>query len=65
MNLPTLTRGLVIGTVALWVAWDIVAIVRGGYEASETAQIRRWSRYPMVPFGIGLVVGHLLWQSCP
>ena len=63
MTAPTITKLLILVTIAVWVTWDFAAFRRGGYDATETATIRRWSRHPLVPFAIGILMGHFF--MCP
>ena len=57
------TKLLIFATIAAWVSWDFRAFKLGGYDATETATIRRWSRHPLVPFAIGILCGHFF--ACP
>ena len=63
MTAATITKLLILGTVAGWIIWDFSAFKRGGYDATETATIRRWSRHPLVPFALGILCGHFF--ACP
>lgn len=58
------TRTLVAGSVILLVAYDVVAVVLGGVEATISRVVLGWSiEYPVVPFGVGIVCGHLFWPQ--
>jgi hypothetical protein len=58
------------GTDIFIVSWVVVALVvdavllyRGGVESTISVRIIRWSmKYPLVSFGIGVVMGHFYWQ---
>lgn len=51
-----LTGTLIVLTAIGWIAWDLyVANVPSGTE-SET--IRRWAAHPLVPFALGVLMGH-------
>ena len=63
MTAATITKLLILGTIAVWVTWDFRAFKLGGYDATETATIRRWSRHPLVPFALGILMGHFF--ACP
>lgn len=46
--------------VGLWDGWQLV-LGNPGYTVSSV--LRDWSTaYPILPFAIGLLVGHLLWR---
>jgi hypothetical protein len=48
--------------VALVAAWDIYAGAVQGATGSVSGIIQRWAvAYPILPFALGLVAGHLLW----
>ena len=63
MTAATWTKALILGTVLVWIVFDFHIYAKGGYDATETATIRRWSRHPLVPFAIGILAGHF-W-ACP
>lgn len=43
--------------------YDVLAIVNGGTEASISSTMIVWSyRFPLFPFVIGIVCGHLFWR---
>lgn len=49
----------VVGLVDLWLQ------ITRGREATITSVVRDTaSAYPLLPFAIGLVMGHLLWCDC-
>lgn len=56
------TVGLVVGTAAAWIAWDVVLGVRR--QKTESMWIAQWSRqFNVLPFAIGTLVGHWFVQS--
>ena len=63
MTAATLTKVIILGTILGWILWDFEAFKKGGYPATETATIRRWSRHPLVPFVVGVAIGHFF--ACP
>lgn len=41
------------------IAWDMIAVMRYGIEASESWWIRKFARkYPLVMVAIGVLIGH-------
>lgn len=43
--------------------YDIIAIMKGGTEASISSIIITWSyKFPLFPFLSGVVCGHLFWR---
>lgn len=59
MNARHVTAVLILATILIWIAWDIYADVTAGYDATETAAIRGWSKVPFVPLVAGILIGHL------
>jgi hypothetical protein len=63
MSKKTIT-GIVIGTVAVGlIGYDIWA-----YFQHDNSTISEWiwtasKSYPLVPFALGVVAGHLFWQT--
>lgn len=47
---------LVLVTIAVWLAWDVVAYFRGWQTESE--YVRGLSARPSVPFAFGVLAGH-------
>ena len=44
--------------------YELTAIVTGNWKWTISAMTWRVSaRYPLIPFMIGLVMGHLFWQA--
>lgn len=43
--------------------YDVVAIIKGGTEASISSIMISWSyKFPLFPFTIGVICGHLFWR---
>lgn len=56
------TEWLLILTVAVLLAYDVLAIRGSGPEASISYVLRDWSRRePAIPFALGFALGHILW----
>lgn len=58
-------------TVAFLIIYDIWIIFKRGYSDTISWTLFAWSkRYPIIPFAIGVVIGHLFWNveidgNCP
>jgi hypothetical protein len=52
----TVSGVLILVTLAVWVAWDVVAYYRG-WE-TESTWVRAVSKRPALPFAAGVLVGH-------
>jgi hypothetical protein len=47
----------------LMLAWDALIISIGQYDATISVIVYRESKkHPLIPFLLGMVIGHLLWQ---
>jgi hypothetical protein len=67
MNGIEITQIFILSVTALVIVYDFFALFRlGGQAATISARIWEWSeKYPMIPFGAGIVCGHLFWQASP
>jgi len=44
-------------------AWDVFVLVDGGTESSISYVMIQWAyKYPLFPFCMGVLVGHLFWR---
>jgi hypothetical protein len=59
----SITKLLILLTIIVWVVWDFHAHAKGGVAATESGIIRAWARHPLVPFAVGILIGHLF--ACP
>ena len=58
-----ITGLVLVVTIALLIIYDVVAIAKGGTEASISSVIIAFSyRMPMASFISGFVCGHLFWR---
>jgi len=60
MNPQTITQWLIIGTVAVWIVWDVIAYQWGGTPATISAWWWKAERWQV--FLAGVLCGHLFWQ---
>ena len=62
MNPRTITIALLIVTVIVWVLWDVYAALNNAPNDTITHILRVYTRqHPVIPLGIGIVLGHLFW----
>lgn len=60
------TRILLAFTVALLVTYDLWAMMTHGYSWTISKDMREFAgKYPIVPFALGIVFGHLYWSRHP
>lgn len=60
MNWPKTTAYLILFTAVLWIAYDILAYEYAGSEGTISWWFKSVGEaHPILPFGIGLVVGVL------
>lgn len=61
-----ITVGIILGTVAVWVVWDVIAVLVWGRSATESIFIFAWTlKYPQLVFILGYLMGHLTWGQKP
>ena len=62
MKIKKITIYVVLFIVALGVIYDFYAIAVGGTEASISHLMKMWGhKYPIVPFAMGVLMGHFYW----
>lgn len=53
----TISVGIAVG------AYDVVAMFQGGYESSISYLMITWAyKFPIFPFFMGVLCGHLFWR---
>ena len=61
-RITRITRIIILGTILLWIAWDLFAFNVGGLPASISGIVKGWGcEYPQAVAGVFFVLGHLLW----
>lgn len=65
MSWTRVTAGVCIAAVALLVAYDGAAAFFGGQDATISLVITNASRWPIIPFAFGVLMGHLFAQNRP
>lgn len=64
--LRKVTIGVVVGSVALLVGYDVAVYALGGSEATISDVVTSASfAAPIIPFALGVLVGHWLWTGKP
>ena len=63
MSYVHVTRMLVVFIVAVVAAWDVYVIYQGQQEATFSVVLYESSRrWPVIPFVLGFLCGHIFWQ---
>jgi hypothetical protein len=63
MNWKKITVIFIVTMFVSIAVYDVIAIVGGGTEASISSTMIVWSyRFPLFPFLMGLICGHLFWR---
>lgn len=58
-----ITEALVWSTFAVWIAWDIYAVVQWGDQATESVVIGDYAeRMSLLPLAFGVLCGHFFWR---
>lgn len=62
----TTTAIVLIVSVILLLLYDLFAVIKWGGDFTISWQIWTFSKlYPIIPFLMGVVIGHMLWvQNC-
>lgn len=61
-----ITVSIVLGSVTLWVVWDVIAVIVWGRSATESIFIFAWTlKYPQLVFVLGYLMGHFTWGQKP
>jgi hypothetical protein len=62
MNARSRTMFFIIAVVVLIIGWDAYTILSNGVETSISQVMIDWAYdYPVFPFSMGFVCGHLFW----
>lgn len=60
-----ITQFLIITLICLTLLIDVVLWKLKGFEATFSRTLYTWStRWPMLPFLLGFVAGHIFWSNC-
>ena len=66
MNWVSITEGVLMVVPLAVIIYDVIAIEKGGTEASISAVVLRTSlKRPIVPFAVGVLCGHLFFSQVP
>lgn len=59
----TLTHWVIIVTAAVLITFDVWAGLNGRADDTISQVIWKISKYPIVPFTFGLLMGHFFWRN--
>ena len=57
------TYAVIFSAIAALIIYDVFALLKWGNDC--TISVRIWTlarRYPIIPFAIGVLMGHFFWQ---
>lgn len=62
-KLQTYTRIFIAATIGVIIIYDVWVAVAGGTGTTVSHELITWAyRYPILPFALGVVFGHLFWR---
>ena len=63
MDIQKLTKYFIITTFVLIAVYDVYAWIKGGTAGTISYAMIDWSyKYPIWPFAMGIICGHLFWR---
>jgi peptidoglycan/LPS O-acetylase OafA/YrhL len=58
------TQWLIVAVVVLAAAYDVIAMLQGGVQATISRRVWFWSKdMPIIPFLVGVLCGHLFFSQ--
>ena len=61
--MEAITRIGIWSMVGIAVSWDVFVIAHGEYDATiSVIMYESAKKHPIIPFTIGVVLGHMFWQ---
>lgn len=64
MSKLEITAGIMIGSMLLWLIWDIiVAVTKPRGDTISEVTLSFWARRPYILFMAGYLCGHLFWPQ--
>ncbi len=64
MTLDPITIGFILFIVALVTVYDVWTLVRRGYNTTISWTLYAWAtRWPIIPFALGVLAGHLFFPN--
>lgn len=64
MNWKTITTAVIVGLTTAAIVYDVVADQQGGVSATISRILRAAAmQYPIIPFAVGVLIGHLFWSQ--
>jgi len=62
--LDTIAKLIIIAIIAVITIWDVAVVLMGRPDTTISAVILKLSKeHPMIPFTLGVLVGHLFWPN--
>lgn len=59
-----MTAAVIVFTIFALITYDIIAVVRGGFENTISWLIFSSAKlYPIIPFAAGVLCGHFFWSQ--
>lgn len=63
MQPKMVTKIFIVAVIACITVFDVIIFSRGGTESTISWVLIDWSyKYPVFPFAMGFVMGHLFWR---
>tara|TARA_Y100000114_G_C11748592_1_gene322987 strand:- start:90 stop:290 length:201 start_codon:yes stop_codon:yes gene_type:complete len=62
--LDTIARLIIVAIIVVITVWDVAVVSMGRPDTTISAVILKLSKeHPMIPFALGVVIGHLFWPN--
>ncbi len=62
--LDTIAKLIIIAIIAVITIWDVAVVLMGRPDTTIGAVILKLSKeHPMIPFTLGVLIGHLFWPN--
>ena len=62
--MKNLTGYIIVATILIIGAYDIYVLIQGGLEATIShVTLTAATSYPIIPFAVGVICGHLFWPQ--
>lgn len=64
MNWKSITVAFIVAVTVGSIVYDVVANAQGGVSATISRVMRAAAMdYPIIPFAVGVLIGHLFWSQ--
>ena len=59
-----MTIAFIAGTFVIWIAFDVwIGLKKGSQETISVVSLNFAKKYPIFPFIVGVIMGHLYWPQ--